>query len=43
MDHAARGIMEEFSDVILAYGESDEYRQCSFFHGHQPTHEQYLS
>ena len=26
MDHAARGLMEEYPDIILAFGESDEYR-----------------
>jgi hypothetical protein len=26
MDHAARDVMNEFKDVLLAFGESDEYR-----------------
>ena len=26
MDHAARHLMEEYPDIILAFGESDEYR-----------------
>ena len=26
MDHAARDLMEEYPDTILAFGESDEYR-----------------
>ena len=26
MDHAARDIMHEFKDIVLAFGESDEYR-----------------
>lgn len=26
MDHAARDLMEEYPDIILAFGESDEYR-----------------
>lgn len=26
MDHAARAIMTEYKDIILAFGESDEYR-----------------
>lgn len=26
MDHAARDVMNEFKDVVLAFGESDEYR-----------------
>lgn len=26
MDHAARGVMNEFKDIVLAFGESDEYR-----------------
>lgn len=26
MDHAARGVMDEFKDVVLAFGESDEFR-----------------
>jgi tRNA(His) 5'-end guanylyltransferase len=26
MDHAAKDVMNEFKDVILAFGESDEYR-----------------
>ncbi|OCH94806.1 tRNAHis guanylyltransferase [Obba rivulosa] len=25
MDHAARGVMNEFKDIVLAFGESDEY------------------
>lgn len=26
MDHAARNVMEEYPDIVLAFGESDEYR-----------------
>lgn len=26
MDHAARDVMEEYKDIVLAFGESDEYR-----------------
>ena len=26
MDHAARDVMNEFKDIVLAFGESDEYR-----------------
>lgn len=26
MDHAARDVMNEFKDILLAFGESDEYR-----------------
>ena len=26
MDHAATEVMEEYPDIILAFGESDEYR-----------------
>ena len=26
MDHAAREVMNEFKDIVLAFGESDEYR-----------------
>ena len=26
MDHAARDVMREFKDIIIAFGESDEYR-----------------
>jgi tRNA(His) guanylyltransferase len=26
MDHAACAVMSEYPDIILAYGESDEYR-----------------
>ena len=29
MDHAARNVMEEYPDIILAFGESDEYRLVS--------------
>ena len=29
MDHAAKDIMTEFKDIVLAFGESDEYRQAS--------------
>jgi tRNA(His) guanylyltransferase len=26
MDHAARSLMDGYSDIVLAFGESDEYR-----------------
>lgn len=26
MDAAARAVMEEYPDIVLAFGESDEYR-----------------
>lgn len=26
MDAAARSVMEEFTDIVLAFGESDEFR-----------------
>ena len=26
MDHAATAVMEEYPDIVLAFGESDEYR-----------------
>jgi tRNA(His) 5'-end guanylyltransferase len=26
MDHAAKKLMEEYPDLMLAFGESDEYR-----------------
>jgi len=30
MDHAARDTMELYPDIVLAFGESDEYRHvCS--------------
>ena len=32
MDHAARAVMDEFKDIVLAFGESDEYR-CVWRHG----------
>ena len=25
---AARSVMEEFTDIVIAYGQSDEYRCC---------------
>ncbi|KAH0833461.1 tRNAHis guanylyltransferase [Lanmaoa asiatica] len=28
MDHAARDLMSEFKDIVLAFGESDEFRQA---------------
>lgn len=28
MDNAARDVMDEFKDVVLAFGESDEYRHA---------------
>ena len=31
MDHAAKDVMSEFQDVVLAYGESDEYRCVDCF------------
>jgi tRNA(His) guanylyltransferase len=27
MDHAAKSVMIEFKDIMLAFGESDEFRQ----------------
>jgi tRNA(His) guanylyltransferase len=30
MDRAALDVMEEYSDIVLAFGESDEFR-CTFF------------
>ncbi len=32
MDHAARDVMNEFKDIILAFGESDEYRLAVGLH-----------
>jgi tRNA(His) 5'-end guanylyltransferase len=29
MDHAARDVMEEYPDIILGFGESDEFRSVS--------------
>jgi len=26
MDHAAKDVMEEYPDIVLAFGESDEFR-----------------
>ncbi len=26
MDHAAQSLMEEYPDIVLGFGESDEYR-----------------
>lgn len=26
MDHAAQNLMEEYPDIVLGFGESDEYR-----------------
>ena len=26
MDHAAKDVMNEFKDIVIAFGESDEYR-----------------
>jgi tRNA(His) guanylyltransferase len=40
MDHAAKSLMEEYSDIGLAFGESDEYRQLSapkIYHAIQQT------
>jgi hypothetical protein len=31
MDHAARDLMEEYPDIILAFGESDEFRLVLIF------------
>ena len=31
MDRAARCVMEEFSDIVLGFGESDEFRCLAFF------------
>ena len=30
MDQAARDVMNEFKDIVLAFGESDEYRYLCF-------------
>lgn len=30
MDHAAMDLMREYKDVVLAFGESDEYRQVPY-------------
>ena len=30
MDHAARDVMEEYPDIVLGFGESDEYRFVPF-------------
>ena len=29
MDHAARDVMEEYPDIVLGFGESDEFRFVS--------------
>jgi len=29
MDHAARDVMEQYKDIVLAFGESDEFRCIS--------------
>jgi hypothetical protein len=34
MDHAAKDVMEEHPDIVLAFGESDEYRYVG---GHNPS------
>lgn len=26
IDHSSRGLMEEYPDIVLAFGESDEFR-----------------
>jgi tRNAHis guanylyltransferase len=31
MDHAARSLMDEYSDIVLGFGESDEYRYLSIY------------
>lgn len=36
MDHAARDVMNEFKDIVLAFGESDEYRYSSACIGYRP-------
>lgn len=30
MDHAAMDLMREYKDVVLAFGESDEYRRVPY-------------
>jgi len=30
MDHAARDVMGEYPDIVLGFGESDEYRFVAF-------------
>lgn len=29
MDHAARAVMDAYPDIVLGFGESDEYRQVN--------------
>jgi hypothetical protein len=49
MDHAAQDLMEEYPDIVLAFGESDEFRfgpsSPSLFFGpstqHQDTNAQF--
>ena len=31
MDHAAQDLMEEYPDIVLAFGESDEFRFVPYF------------
>jgi len=35
MDHAAKDLISEFKDIVLAFGESDEFRQA-----HRPSSKQ---
>lgn len=32
MDRAAMDVMNEYKDVVLAFGESDEYRQVTMYY-----------
>ena len=34
MDRAAKSVMDEYEDVVLAFGESDEYRWISSIMSH---------
>ena len=36
MDAAAKAVMEEFPDIVLAFGESDEYSYVIFHHPPSP-------
>jgi tRNA(His) guanylyltransferase len=37
MDHAARSLMDEYPDIILGFGESDEYRYLSLYFTQSPV------
>jgi tRNA(His) 5'-end guanylyltransferase len=37
MNAAAKAVVQDLSQIVIAYGVSDEYRSASAFHGNWPV------